>query len=111
MRHLQQSLPVWQRFVAMLGIGLVLSLGAFAASADLHEWLHGNEAAPHSESAHHDEGCVVLHWARGGATAWSIAPLVPVPVPQEAMIVLRHEHLEVAQSAQLRPPGRAPPAA
>ncbi len=71
------------RFTAWLAVGLVLALTVLAASPELHERLHGHEAAP--AAAHHggssaqaddsDDGCVVTLFAQGVVLALAILAL------------------------------------
>jgi hypothetical protein len=74
------------RSTASLAIGLVLTLTVLAASPDLHERLHGHDAAP--AVVHHDgipgssvqaddsdDGCVVTLFAQGIVLALSILAL------------------------------------
>jgi hypothetical protein len=74
------------RSTASLAIGLVLTLTVLAASPELHERLHGHDAAP--AAVHHDgipgssvqaddsdEGCVVTLFAQGIVLALSILAL------------------------------------
>jgi hypothetical protein len=74
---------LFARSTAALAIGLVLALTVLAASPDLHERLHGHEAAP--AAVHHDgagvqandsdDGCVVTLFAQGVVLALSILAL------------------------------------
>jgi hypothetical protein len=74
------------RSTASLAIGLVLALTVLAASPELHERLHGHEAA--AAAVHHDgipaagvqaddsdDGCVVTLFAQGVVLALAILAL------------------------------------
>jgi hypothetical protein len=71
------------RSTAALAIGLVLALTVLASSPELHERLHGHEAAP--AAAHHegasaqaddsDDGCIVTLFAQGIVLALGILAL------------------------------------
>jgi hypothetical protein len=74
------------RTTASLAIGLVLALTVLAASPELHERLHGHEAA--ATAVHHDglpgttvqaddsdDGCIVTLFAQGVVLALSILAL------------------------------------
>ncbi len=61
------------RIAAALGVALVLALTVFAASPELHGWLHGHDAGAQA-TAHgngsgqvpdDDEGCAVTLFAQG----------------------------------------------
>jgi hypothetical protein len=78
--------PALTRLVASLATALVLALTVFAASPELHQWLHGHDSA-HPNAGHNDpaapqpaddddEGCVVTLFAQGLVLALSAFALV-----------------------------------
>lgn len=70
-------LPSWRRqLTALFAAALVLTLAVFAASPELHAWLHGHEGIPvkgsttstgHNDqpAGQDDDGCAVVMFANG----------------------------------------------
>ncbi len=110
-RPSMKPLPVWNRLVAVLGVALVLGLGAFSVNAEWHDWLHHGDHTEHAVPEHGDAGCVVMHWARGGSTALTVAPSVEPPVRFVEVLVRMGEPAVVERAISWQPPGRGPPTA
>jgi len=87
-----------RRLFAAGGAALVLALAVFAASPELHHWLHA-DAGPAS-----DDECAVTLFASGV----SIAPAaIPVPLPAMEWRVVSHREVEQSLSGRAALPASA----
>lgn len=86
-------------------IGVVVALGVFAASPNLHEQLH------HNGQPALDDGCAVVLFA--GGVSVPLAPLTVLPAPGAgrgpALVAVEELLLEAPRFRLL--PGRGPPVA
>ncbi len=104
-----------------MAIGLVLALSVFAASPELHEWLHGHppgaligahgNALPdgHAQETQDDGGCVVNLYSQGLVLALALLALAFTgqTLPSEDFELLKRIIPEFPR--YLLPPTQAPP--
>ncbi len=101
---LRRHADLFRRFLATGAAALVFALGLLAASPALHEWVHGQVAAPVD-----DDGCAVVLFAGGVAM-----PLVAVAVAPPSSIWREFtrpvgREIFLASPRYLRQPERGPP--
>jgi hypothetical protein len=92
-----------RRLLAAGAAALVLALGVFAASPELHQWLHGHDGLTK------DDSCAVVLFA-SGASAPAAAIAVPLP-PTEWQAWSHPSVTEIflASPRYLHQPERGPP--
>ena len=105
------------RIVASLGIVLILALTTFAASPELHGWLHGHEAGA-ADVAHHDghgqvpfddDGCVVTLFAQGLVLALALLALAFTGQTLRLLDFAFGDRVIPESPRYLRLPAQAPP--
>ena len=119
----------FQRVVALLGVALVLVLGAAGVSSELHAQLHGAgesaDGAHHHHHGHHhahtgdadhattpahqDEGCVIDLFAQGVASAVEQPRVAQAGLLVESLIQTVAEQAAPAKPAGWLPPVCGPP--
>lgn len=124
----------FHRVVAVLGVALVLVLGAAGVSTELHAQLHGGcesaggsgdhgqhhghghgHAHTHADTsdadqpAHQDEGCVVDLFAQGVASALEQPPVAAVQLIGESRYQTVADQAAPTKSAGWLPPVCGPP--
>mgnify|MGYP001599494232 CR=1 FL=1 len=104
-RHTGATGPFFRRFVAVVGIALVLMLGISAASPSLHRNLHGD----HGPDATSDN-CAVVLFASGFTLAVAMAAVVAPRLVWRERIAPFVGELFLASPRYLRQPERGPPA-
>ncbi len=105
------------RFAASLGIGLVLALAVFAASPELHGWLHGHEpgVAHHQDNQRgvpdDDDGCAVTLFAQGLVVPLALLALAFTGQTLRFLDFALGDRIVPESPRYLRLPTQAPPLA
>jgi len=86
-------------------IGVVVALGVFAASPNLHEQLH------HNGQLSLDDGCAVVLFAGGVSVPLAPITVLPAPSTGRGLAWVEAEELLLEAPRFLLPPGRGPPVA
>jgi hypothetical protein len=107
--------PALARFAASLGIGLVLALTVFAASPELHGWLHDHEpgAAHHHDGQggipDNDDSCAVTLFAQGLVVPLSLVALAFTGQTLRLLDFAFGDRIVPESPRYLRLPTQAPP--
>lgn len=107
-RRVQPVNPL-QHAYAALCVGLLLALGIFGASANLHAALHGADArhATHQPTA--DDGCAITLFASGVEVPVDVPAAAPMPrQPVSERLTVATDACFAEPDHRLRP-GRGPP--
>ncbi len=91
------------RWLAASAAALVLALGVFAASPQLHKWIHGDGGLPK------DDECAVVLFASGVSSPVA-AILVPLPpIAWQSYAHATRAEIFLASPRYLHQPERGPP--
>lgn len=91
------------RWVALLGVTMVLWLNVLAVCAGAHEWMH---------TGHDDHGeavCAVTQFALGGAESLATPDFSVAPVPGDVLGLVSAVSAPLVAPAHCLPPGCGPP--
>lgn len=93
-----------RRLMAAGGALLVLALTVLAANPRLHEKLHADDPAPHTD------GCAVVLFANGVALTVALTPALPAVAEWRVTPAAVVTEIFLAAPRYLRQPERGPPA-
>lgn len=102
--HIEATVPFFRRFVAAVGVALVLLLGASAASPGLHHHLHGDNAVDASA-----DNCAIVLFASGVTLAFGAVAVAAPRTRWEAQCPRVAPFIFVVSPRYLRQPERGPP--
>jgi hypothetical protein len=95
--------PWFRRFLAAVGVALLLLLTVSTASPALHHWLHGDAAADASDN------CAVVLFAGGVTLALGALAVAAPRIVWNDRCVRSVEEIFLASPRYLRQPERGPP--
>ncbi len=103
LRVFRRRADFFRRFLAGAAATLVFTLGVFAASPVLHDWVHGQHGTPA------DDGCAVVLFAAGVSVPLGAIAVTPPAASWQEFVQPGALEIFLTSPRYLRQPERGPP--